>query len=162
MDTKKLTKLSLMTAISLIIFIIELRLPSLCPIQGVKLGLANIITVYAVYQFRPSEVAMMLFVRIVLGSIFSGNVSSFLYSISGGLLCLLGMLLLKRIIPKQYIWICSIIGAILHNTGQIIIAIILMGSISIITYYPILILSGCIAGLFTGISAQYLVNNFKD
>lgn len=162
MDTRKLTKLSLMTAISLIIFIIELRLPSLCPIQGVKLGLANIITVYAVYQFRPSEVAMMLFVRIVLGSIFSGNVSSFLYSISGGLLCLLGMLLLKRIIPKQYIWICSIIGAILHNTGQIIIAIILMGSISIITYYPILILSGCIAGLFTGISAQYLVNNFKD
>lgn len=162
MDTRKLTKLSLMTAISLIIFIIELRLPSICPIQGVKLGLANIITVYAVYQFRPSEVVMMLFVRIVLGSIFSGNVSSFLYSISGGLLCLLGMLLLKRIIPKQYIWICSIIGAILHNTGQIIIAIILMGSIYIITYYPILILSGCIAGLFTGISAQYLVNNFKD
>lgn len=158
MDTKKLTKLSLLTAIALIIFIIELRLPSLSPIQGVKLGLANIITVYAVYQFKPSEVIMMLLVRIILGSVFSGNVSSFLYSISGGFLCLLGMLLLKNVIPQKYMCISSIIGAILHNTGQIIMAIIVMGSLSVVSYYPILIFSGCIAGFFTGMCAQYITN----
>lgn len=166
MNTKKLTRLSLLTAIALILFIVELRLPNLSPISGVKLGLANIITVYAVYHYKPSEVAMMLIVRILLGAMFSGNVSSLLYSLSGGTLCLVGMLLLKKVIPEKYMCISSIFGAILHNTGQIAMAIVLMGSLSVIAYYPILLLSGCVAGFFTGLTAQYINNRavlkYKD
>jgi heptaprenyl diphosphate synthase len=158
MNTKKLTKLSLLTAIALILFIVELRLPNLSPISGVKLGLANVVTVYAVYQYKPSEVAMMLLVRILLGAIFSGNMVSLLYSLAGGVLCLVGMLLLKKIIPEKYMCIASIFGAILHNTGQIAMAVVLMGSLSVVAYYPILLLSGCIAGFFTGITAQYINN----
>lgn len=161
MNTKRLTKLSLLTAIALIISMVELRLPNVCPIQGIKLGLSNIVTVYMVYQFKPNEVVMVLFARIVLSSTFSGNVPSLLYSMAGGTLCLVGMLLLKHIIPQRYIFISSILGAILHNTGQIVMAVILMGSFSVIAYYPILVLSGCIAGFFTGISAQYLVRRFS-
>jgi heptaprenyl diphosphate synthase len=157
MDTKKLTKLSLLTAIALIMFIIELRLPSLCPINGVKLGLANIVTVYAVYQFKPSEVAMLHFTRIILGAMFSGNVSTLLYSLSGGILCYIGMVLLKNVVPMKHMWIVSIVGAILHNTGQMIMAVIVMGSFTVLSYYPILIFSGCIAGFFTAMCAQYII-----
>ena len=67
---KRLTQLSLLTSMALIIFIIELRLPNLLPIPGVKAGLANIITVFAVYRFRKSEIAMIVIVRIFLGAVY--------------------------------------------------------------------------------------------
>ena len=120
MKTKRLAELSMLTAVALIIFIVELRLPDLTPIQGVKLGLANIIPVYAVYRYTPKEVFLVLMSRVILGALFSANFSVILYSMAGALTCLAGMLLVKKIIPMEYMWLCSIIGAILHNTGQII------------------------------------------
>lgn len=157
MNTKKITELSLLTSAALIIFIVELRIPDIISIPGVKLGLANIITVYSVYHFKSGETAMLVFARILLGSFFSGNISSIIYSASGAVLCLLGMLAVKHIIPQNYIWLCSIIGAILHNIGQIIAAICVTGSSTVISYLPILITSGCVAGLFTGICAQVII-----
>lgn len=76
MKIKKLTELSILTAAALIVFIIELRFPNVIPIPGVKLGLANIFTVYAIYRFKPAETAMMVLVRVFLGSLFGGNISS--------------------------------------------------------------------------------------
>ena len=73
MDTKKITHLGLLTCLALIIFIVELRIPDIVPVPGVKLGLANIVTVYCVYNYRPAETAMMLYSRILLGALFSGN-----------------------------------------------------------------------------------------
>lgn len=157
MNTKKITELSLLTSAALIIFIIELRIPDIIPIPGVKLGLANIITVYSVYRFKPGETAMLVLARILLGSFFGGNISAIIYSASGAALCLLGMLAVKRVIPQNYIWLCSIIGAILHNVGQIIAAVCVAGSITVISYLPILIVSGCIAGFFTGMCAQLII-----
>lgn len=157
MKTKRLTELALLTAASLIVFIIELRLPNLSPVQGVKLGLANIFTVYAVYRFKGSEVLLMVLTRVFLGAVFSSNFSALIYSFSGAMLCLAGMLLIKRVIPQDYIWLCSIFGAILHNTGQIIAAVIVMGSLSAAAYYPILVISGCIAGAFTGFAAGFVI-----
>ena len=157
MKTKRLTELALLTAIALIIFIIELRIPNLVAIPGVKLGLANIVTVYAVYKYSAKEVAMIVFARVMLGSIFGGNVSAIIYSMAGAVMCLAGMLGVKRIVPVNYIWLSSIIGAILHNTGQIIVAVIIMRSFAVIYHYPYLIISGCIAGAFTGICAQLLI-----
>lgn len=161
MSAKKLTELSLLTATALIIFIVELRIPNIVPIPGVKLGLANIITIYAVYHFKASETAMLVMVRIFLGSIFGGNVSALIYSFSGAVLCLLGMLLLRRIIPINYIWLCSIIGAILHNVGQISAAVFVTRTTAVLSYMPILVVSGCIAGLFTGLCAQIIVKREK-
>ena len=157
MNLKRMTHLSLLTAIALIIFVIELRIPNLAPIPGVKLGLANIITVYAMYHFKAYETALLVLARIVLGSIFSGNMSSLLYSMAGATLCLCGMIMLKRIIPENYIWLSSVVGAVFHNTGQIIVAILITQSFTVISYYPILIVSGCIAGLFTGICANVII-----
>ena len=147
----------MLTAAALIVFIVELRFPDILPIPGVKLGLANIFTVYAVYSFRGRDVLLMVLTRVTLGAIFSSNFSALIYSLAGALLCLAGMLLVSRIIPIRYLWLCSIIGAMLHNTGQIIVAMAVMRSPAVLPFYPILLTAGCIAGLFTGICAQLIV-----
>ena len=83
---KRLTELALLTALALIIFIIELRIPELVPIPGVKLGLANIITVYAVYHYKAQETALMVLCRVAAGIVFSaGSMTTLLYSLSGAL-----------------------------------------------------------------------------
>ncbi len=154
---KKIAQLALLTTVALIIFIVEMRIPNIVPIPGVKLGLANIITVYSMYHFTVKETILIVTSRILMGSIFGGNISSVIYSFSGAVLCLLGMLLLKRIIDEKYIWICSILGAVLHNTGQILSAVVMMKTIAVISYFPFLLVSGCITGAFTGICAQILI-----
>lgn len=122
MKVKRLTELALLTALALIIFVIELQIPNPVPVPGVKLGLANIITVFAVYHYRAREVFLIVFVRILLSSFFSGNMMALMYSMAGGILCLVGMVWLKRIISERYIWLCSVLGAVLHNIGQITVA----------------------------------------
>ncbi len=161
MNVKRMTRLALLTKIALIIFIIELRIPNLVPIPGVKLGLANIVTVYAMYHCTAKETFLIVLARILLGSIFGGNISAIIYSMSGAVMCLTGMLLLRCIIDENHIWICSVIGAVFHNTGQIIIAVIMMKTTTVLAYFPVLIISGCIAGAFTGVCTQILIQRTK-
>ena len=161
MDAKRLTRLALLTALALIIFTVELQLPTLAPVPGMKLGLANIITVYAVYSFTAGETAMILIVRVLLGTLIAGNMMSLAYSLAGGALCLVGMLLLKRVIDKKHIWVCSILGAVLHNIGQTAAAVILMQTKTVISYLPFLLVSGCIAGALTGMAAQLTVSRLN-
>lgn len=161
MKAKRIAELSVLTAVSLIIFIVELQIPNPFPIPGIKLGLANIITVFAVYHYKAYEVAMIVTVRLLLGSVFSGNFTALIYSASGAFLCLLGMLLLKRIIDEKHIWIASVFGAVLHNTGQMIAAVIVTQTVEIVAYYPFLLVSGCLAGLFTGLCAQLIMPRIK-
>lgn len=161
MNVKRLTELALLSTVALIIFVIELRIPNPFPIPGVKLGLANIITVYAVFRCRPSETAMIVTVRLLLGAMFSGNLSALLYSSAGAVTCLCGMLLLRCILPEKQIWLCSVIGAMLHNIGQITAAIIIMRSFGVIAYLPILHVTGSLAGAFTGLCAQLLLNRLR-
>lgn len=153
MKIKKLTELGLLTTVALIIFVIELQLPNLVPIPGVKLGLANIITVYAVYRYRPQEVCLMVLARILLGAFFGGNMMALAYSLAGGMLCLLGVIPLHRIIDRKDVWILSVLGAVLHNVGQICMAYLITSTEGVFAYLPFLLVSGCIAGLFTGICA---------
>lgn len=162
MSVKKLTSLSLLTTVALIIFVIEMRIPNIVPIPGVKLGLANIVTVYALYNYSVGETAMICAVRIVLGSLFGGNPMAILFGFGGSALCILGMSLVKKAITEKYIWLASVVGAVLHNTGQIMVACAVMRTFAVIGYLPFLIFSGCIAGLFTGICAQFVVLRLKN
>lgn len=162
MNTKKLTTVSLLTSMALIIFIIEANLPSLTPVPGIKLGLANIITVYAIFTLGPLDTFLILITRIFLGSIFSGNVSVLLYSLTGGILCYLAMLILSNFLTSKQIWICSVIGAIFHNIGQISVAILITNTPSLAYYLPILMVSAIISGTFTGLCTQYLVNRLNN
>ena len=158
---RKLTELAVLTAVSLIIFVIELQIPNPFPIPGIKLGLANIITVYAVYHYKAHEVAAMVAVRLLLGAVFSGNFMALIYSASGAFLCLVGMLLLRRFIDEKHLWIASVLGAVLHNTGQMAAALIVTRTSQLLLYYPFLIVSGCLAGAFTGLCAQIVTTRLK-
>ena len=161
MNAKKLTQLALLTAAALIIFIVELQIPNPFPIPGIKLGLANIITVYAVYHYRPCEVAMIVTARLILGAVFSGNVSALIYSSAGAALCLLGMLPLRRVIDERHIWMASVTGALLHNTGQMAAALLMTATPQLLLYYPFLLVSGCLSGAFTGLCAQLVTKRLN-
>lgn len=155
--TKKLSLMALLAAIALIVFVIEAQIPPLVPIPGIKLGLANMITLVAMVILGRREAGAILLVRILMGSMFSGGVSGFLFSIAGGLLAYLVMMLLIGLFPQKLLWVVSIFGAIAHNIGQLTVAVLVSKTPSIIVYGPALMASGIITGAFTGIGAYYLV-----
>lgn len=154
-SVKKLTLLALFTTIALIIFVVESAIPPLVPIPGVKLGLANIVTLVLISANMPKEALAVLFMRIFLASIFAGQMVSFFFSILGGLFCLAAMYLFNRLLKGRYIWFTSMAGAIFHNAGQLLAAIITLQSIYVIYYAPFLLVSGILTGLFTGLCTQF-------
>ena len=161
MTTRRLTRNAMLTGVALIIFTIELQLPPLTSIPGIKMGLANIITVYALFALGPGDAAAILTARILLGTAIAGNLSTLMYSAAGGCVCLLAMLLLRRMLTEKQLWVASVIGAAAHNAGQIAVAIAVTGTMGLLAYLPVLLMSGMIAGLFTGLSAQAVVNRMK-
>lgn len=161
MKTKHLTRLALLTTIALILFTVEAQLPPLVPIPGVKLGLANIVTVYAVFRYGPRDALMILLVRVFLGSVFAGAMMAFLFSLCGGLLCWLAMIPLRRILTERQIWVCGVIGAVVHNIGQMAVCVAVYQTSAVLVYLPVLMLSGIVTGLFTGFAAQFLLKWLK-
>ena len=99
---------------------------------------------------------MIVVCRVILGAFFGGSLMTLLYSMAGALLCLAGMLFLKRVIPESQIWLCSVFGAVLHNIGQIAVACLVLGA-GMLAYLPFLLVAGCIAGAFTGGCAQLIL-----
>lgn len=161
MKTKKLTLMAMLLALALIIFIIEAQIPPLAPIPGIKLGLANVINLMVLYMLGRKESFIILVLRIVLSSIFSGNATGFLYSISGGLVCFLFMSVMSLFLKENKMWVASVFGAIGHNIGQIIMALLILRTPQLVWYLPILIISAVITGVFTGITAQITLKQFK-
>ena len=162
MKTKKLTVLALLSAIALTIFMVEAQIPPIVPIPGVKLGLANIVTVFAVFAMGSREGALILTVRVFLGAIFSGQFSTIFYSAAGGLLAILTTIGLKRILKQNQLWVAGCLGAVAHSVGQMAAAILISGTPGLAIYLPVMILCGIIAGVFTGLCAQLLVNRGSD
>lgn len=162
MKTRKLTTLALLSAIALTIFMLELQIPPLVPIPGVKLGLANIVTVYAVYAIGAKEGAAVLLVRVFLGAVFSGNFGTIFYSAAGGALAILTTIVLKPVLQESQIWIAGCLSAIAHSIGQMVMAVWLTGTPSLLIYLPVLILCSIVAGLFTGLCAQALIKRGKN
>ena len=158
MKTKKLTLLALLTAIALTIFMIEAQIPPVVPLPGVKLGLANIVTVFAVFALGAREGALVLFCRIFLGAVFAGNFSSIFYSAAGGTLAILVTILLRKVLTKKQLWVAGALGAVAHSVGQVGMSMLITGTPGIIVYLPPLICISIVTGLFTGLCAQFLVN----
>lgn len=155
-SVKRLTLLAMFTTIALTIFVIESAIPTLVPIPGVKLGLANIVTLFIIKRMRVCDAAVVLLLRIVLASVFVGQAVSFIYSLCGGLLCLLIMALVNWILEGHAIFITSVLGAVAHNAGQILAAFFILGMSGIFAYMPFLVISGVITGLFTGFVCFYM------
>lgn len=158
--TKRIAVDAVFAAVALILFLVEAQVPLPIPIPGIKLGLANIITLIAMQLFGKRDAAMILIVRIMLGAILAGTVASFLFSASGGILCFLLLCLLQRF-TKIPLWARSVLGAAAHNIGQLLTAWIWMKTASVFWYFPYLLLAAIVSGCFTGLCAQFLLPRLK-
>lgn len=155
MNTRKLTMLAMFTTLALIIFAIESAIPPLLPIPGIKLGLANIITLVLLRNYTWKDTLMVLIARILLSSFFFAQAVSLLYSLAGGLLCFVVMLAVNRLMQGHCLFLTSILGALFHNLGQIATAYLITNVPGVAAYLPFLLLSGVVTGLFTGLSAHF-------
>ena len=156
MSTQKLVRLALLTAAALALHLAEAQLPPLIPIPGVKLGLANLVSLWALAAWGPGEAALILLARVLLGGLFAGQLLTLLYSLSGGLLCLLAMVLLRRAAAPGQLWVVSVGGALAHNLGQLTAAVLVTRTPALLLYLPILLASGVVTGLFIGLTTQLL------
>jgi len=147
-----------MVSQALILSIIESWIPMPVPIPGVKLGLANIITLVVIVFFGYREALLVVFIRCLLSSMFGGGFVVFLFSISGGILSTIVMsFMYKRLMQTFSIIGVSVAGAVMHNIGQLIAASLIMKELLILTYLPVLLVSGIIMGCFTGLCSKFLV-----
>ena len=167
MRYRRLVTAALFAAAALIIFVLEAQIPSPTAIPGIKLGLANEITLMAVRLCGRKDAFAVLAVRILLGAVFCGTPVSLAYSAAGGLLCYAVTALLTGVLTDRQIPFLSVAGAIAHNTGQIAVAAFVTGTAKVFTYLPLLTVSAVITGLFTGFAAMFAViglrkNRFFD
>ena len=135
---------------------LESRIPTFVAIPGIKVGLANIAVIFALYKFGIKEAVTISLVRVFLISLLFGTPVSLIYSLSGATLSLSCMLLLKTLTPLTEVGV-SVAGGIMHNVGQIIAASILLSTNVVVYYLPFLILSGTIAGIAVGVVSALLV-----
>ena len=155
MKTKKLAVLGMLSALSLIIFIVELRLPSLIPIPGVKPGLSNVVVMVTLYAYDRKSAGAVLLVKTVLGAVFAGSMLRFLYSCAGSVCCFAAAAALRGAIRDRQIWFLSAVAACAHNFGQLLTARLVLGTPQVWWYAPILVLSGVLTGVFTGLCAGF-------
>lgn len=161
MKTRDMVLLSLLTAQAIVLHYIESFIPVIAP--GAKLGLANIMTIVTLYIFGTKYALMVSVIRILLGSLLSGNPMGILFGLAGGLLSLMIMAILKKY-PKYFSLIgVSTAGAALHNLGQLITAALLYKTKGILfTYMPILMLTSAITGYFIGFASNHIIIYLKE
>jgi heptaprenyl diphosphate synthase len=159
-STKKLCALSAAVALAMILSFVESQIPPIVPIPAVKIGLANVVTVFLLYTFGWKEAGAVSLVRIGLSSILFGSPVSMLYSLSGAVLSFLLMLLFQRLKLFSAIGV-SIVGGVFHNVGQIICAAFILGTATIVVYLPVLLISGVIGGIAVGSLGGLLVLKIK-
>ena len=160
MKAKKVTLMALTIALAMVLSFVESQIPAFVAIPGVKVGLANIAVVFALYRMGWKEAAGISLIRVLLISLLFGHFASLFYSAAGAVLSLTGMILLKRLDRFSCVAV-SVAGGVLHNIGQILMACILLETNVIRYYLPFLIVSGVIAGVVIGILAVVIVRRVR-
>ena len=157
LTTKKLALCAVLTALALGLSTLESLFPVsvLVPLPGIKLGLANIVTVFALYRLGDIPALAILIARCLLGAMFAGNASALLFSLMGGVLAMLTMIVLRRVRCLS-VYGVSIAGAAAHNIGQICAAMVVLGGTAVLGYLPVLLGVSLITGTLTGFVASLL------
>ena len=158
--TKRLVLLAMLTAVAMILSYVESLLPSV-GIPGVKMGLANIAVIFALFRFGGKEAAALSLVRVVLVSLLFGSVGAMLYSLAGAVLSLAVMALLRRIERFSTVGI-SVAGGVAHNAGQILMAMLILQTKQLLGYLPVLAVSGIAGGVLTGLAAALLIRRIPE
>ena len=162
LTAKQLTLCALLTAMALALSYLENLFPlSLAiPVPGVKLGLANIVTVFALWALGPGEALLILLARCFLGALFAGNMNALIFSLLGGLCAMTAMVLLSRRRGLSLYGV-SIGGAAAHNCGQIVAAMLSLGSSAPLYYLPVLLLVSLLTGGLTGLASACLFQGLR-
>ena len=148
---KQITLCAILVSMALVLSYIEHFIPLqlVIPLPGIKLGLANIVTLMALFFLGTKSAFIILILRCVLGSVFGGGISGLAFSVVGGVLAMTVMCIFKNC-QKISIYGVSMLGAAAHNIGQIMVAVLLMGSVYVIGYLPYLLFVSVFTGLATG------------
>lgn len=153
--TRTVTTLGLLTAVALVLGYVEHLIP-ITTIPGIKLGLANTVLLYALYLLNVRSAVILMTLKVALSGLLFGGVSAMLYSFAGGVLSLAAMLLVKRIRGVSVIGV-SVVGALMHNVAQMIVACLIVQTRAVLVYLPVLLVSAAITGTLTGIVAKYAI-----
>lgn len=156
----KVAYFGVFTALALIFSYVESLIPIHFGIPGVKLGLANLIIVIALYKMSTNEAYILSVVRIVLAGFMFGNLFAILYSLAGGMLSLTIMCILKKT-DKFSAYGVSMAGGVFHNVGQLLMAAIVLESVSVGYYFPVLLISGLATGFVIGVIANEMIKRLK-
>lgn len=158
--TLQLTTLAFVVAFAMILSFVESRIPAFVAIPGIKVGLANIAVIFTLYKLGVKEAITVSIVRVLLISMLFGSAVSLIYSISGAVLSLLTMIVLKKLTPLNEVTI-SVTGGVMHNVGQIAAASFMLSTNVVVYYLPFLLVSGTIAGVVVGIASAILIKRVK-
>lgn len=154
--SKKVARMGVFIALAMIFSYIEVLIPFNFGIPGVKLGIANIVTVTSLYMFSTGEAFGISVIRIVLMGILFGNGMSLLYSLAGGLLSFLAMWIGKRTSWFSVIGV-SVAGGVFHNVGQILAVMLVMKNTMFVAYLPVLFVAGVVTGYLIGLLANKII-----
>ncbi len=158
-NTRKLVLMGLFVSMALALHVFERMIPVPFITPGAKLGLSNIITLTALMTFGFKDTFVILIVRIIMASIFGGGMSAFLYSITGGLLSLFSMQIIKKLGGNNVSLIgISVVGAVFHNIGQLLAAALIIKNMNIFVYFPVLFIAAVGTGVFVGLTSKYLLS----
>lgn len=157
----KVAYFGVFTTLALIFSYVETLIPIQFGIPGVKLGLANLIIVIALYRMKLSEAYLLSIVRVLLAGFIFGNYFSIIYSLAGGLLSLTVMALLRKKGGFSVIGV-SIAGGVFHNIGQLIIASVIVETFSVMYYVPVLLIAGLVTGLLIGIASDEMLKRLAN
>lgn len=160
MKTKKVAFLGLSIALAMILSFVESQIPALVAIPGIKVGLPNLVIVFLLYKMSAKDAIIVSIIRTLLVSMLFGNIQMLTFSVAGAALSLASMILLKKTNWFSTITV-SIVGGIFHNIGQIAAAILWTQTAGIVTYLPVLLISGTIAGAVIGLISGMLVEKLK-
>lgn len=160
MSTKKIAYLGLLVALAFVFSYVEYLIPVNPGIPGIKLGLANLVVIVALYTIGGRDAFLLSLVRIVLAGFTFSNVASMLYSLSGGLLSFGAMAAAKRTKLLSVTGV-SVLGGVFHNVGQILMAMLVLETESLIYYLPVLILAGSAAGVAIGLLGAAIIRRIQ-
>lgn len=156
MTTKEISRSGLLIALALILSYVESLIPAFVAVPGVKIGLANIVVVFALYKINFRNALIISLLRVLLSALLFGSVLSLAYSASGSIVSLLGMWALKKTKLFSSVSV-SVTGAVLHNLAQIATACLIMNTDVIAYYIPFLLISGVAAGVVIGIAGSIVI-----
>lgn len=159
--TSKMVYISLLVAQALILFLVERMIPVPFITPGAKLGLANVIIVIALYTLDSyKEAFLVIFLRLLLSTMFGGNLSSFMFSLFGSIFSFVIMVVIKMLFKDKVSIIgVSAAGGVFHNIGQLLVAAFIVKNIGVMLYLPVLSIAGIVTGIFVGLTANLAVSH---